>query len=286
MANSKIHAVPKPKVLAGEAFLRQLLNPHTVCRVVVMGRQTLNEGWQLGSGMVAEHRIFGMESGAVTCHIGDRQSSLRPGGLVWFQPGEQYNLTQECRERARLMFYRIFLSVRQRPIRIKPPLIESPANPHACTLMSSLLPDHSLADDYEPLRRRALLAALLCHLLSGQQRPTLQEGLQLQQRQLALSFIHQNMSNRFTIDDLARHVGLNSAYFTRRFKCCFGATPQAYIKSVRIRAAAALLAESKQSVSQIADQMGYEDIYFFSRQFKEVMGASPLHWRKQVYRSR
>jgi transcriptional regulator GlxA family with amidase domain len=47
----------------------------------------------------------------------------------------------------------------------------------------------------------------------------------------------------------------------------------------RIQRAATLLSESSLTISQIADAMGYRDVYFFSRQFKQKMGQSPRTYR-------
>ncbi len=45
------------------------------------------------------------------------------------------------------------------------------------------------------------------------------------------------------------------------------------------------LVESKLSISQVADEFGYADIYLFSRQFKEETGLSPRNYRERATRT-
>jgi AraC-like DNA-binding protein len=52
-----------------------------------------------------------------------------------------------------------------------------------------------------------------------------------------------------------------------------------FIVEARLNRARQLLLESTLSVSQIADELGYEDVFFFSRQFKERTGRTPTEYR-------
>ena len=81
------------------------------------------------------------------------------------------------------------------------------------------------------------------------------------------------------IADLAAEVGLSPDHFTRVFKQVLGMSPQAFRIQARITRARQLLSHSSLSVGQVAEAVGYEDLYFFSRQFKQQTGVSPRHWR-------
>jgi YesN/AraC family two-component response regulator len=54
-----------------------------------------------------------------------------------------------------------------------------------------------------------------------------------------------------------------------------------FLARARVERACQLLAESTMNVSQIAETMGYSDIYFFSKQFKQFVGESPLRYRNR-----
>jgi len=57
--------------------------------------------------------------------------------------------------------------------------------------------------------------------------------------------------------------------------------PKRYAISLKINLACDLLSSEMYSVSQVAEMSGYDDIYFFSRQFKEYIGISPTEFIKK-----
>lgn len=86
-------------------------------------------------------------------------------------------------------------------------------------------------------------------------------------------------SERFVPAELAALAGLSEKYFRTRFKRQYGLTPAAYLTKARMEYARFLLLEGEQSVKRIAEQLGYPDLYSFSKQFKQATGRSPMHWR-------
>ncbi len=67
----------------------------------------------------------------------------------------------------------------------------------------------------------------------------------------------------------------------RTFKKSFGISPLQYVNSLRMEQAANLLHDTSMKVSEIAEQLGYDDLVYFGRIFKKIMGKSPQSWRKQ-----
>jgi AraC family transcriptional regulator len=78
---------------------------------------------------------------------------------------------------------------------------------------------------------------------------------------------------------MAARTGYGPDHFARVFREVTGWAPKDYILHARIQRAAALLRESSHTVSQIATLLGYQDISFFSRQFRDRMGVSPGRFR-------
>jgi AraC family transcriptional regulator, arabinose operon regulatory protein len=85
--------------------------------------------------------------------------------------------------------------------------------------------------------------------------------------------------NRITVSSLAREVGLSRSHFTRRFQRITGKSPSQYLIQRRVDHASHLILHSNSSFEEIADILGYSDVYFFSRQFKNVTGFPPGHMR-------
>jgi len=78
---------------------------------------------------------------------------------------------------------------------------------------------------------------------------------------------------------LARELGISYSAFRHRFKQTTGLPPGQYQAQIRLNKARRLLRNSPLSVSAIAEQLGFESIYYFSRLFKTKTGRSPLHYR-------
>jgi len=87
---------------------------------------------------------------------------------------------------------------------------------------------------------------------------------------------------RLDIAALARGAGLGRDHFSRVFKRATGKTPEAYAVERRMERARALLSISSGTISEIASELGYSSVFFFSRQFKERNGVSPRRFRESL----
>lgn len=94
--------------------------------------------------------------------------------------------------------------------------------------------------------------------------------------------IREHPSRTPSIEELAGRMHCTRHHFSRLFKRCRGVSPQEFIVRARIDAAKDLLRDTSQPVGRIAQMLGYRDIYFFSRQFRDKTGHTPSHFRKAV----
>lgn len=93
--------------------------------------------------------------------------------------------------------------------------------------------------------------------------------------QSALDFIKNNINTDIKISDLARICNYNENYFSTCFKNCIGCSPQNYINYKKIEKATALMISGEKSITQIADELGFNSIHYFSRLFKKITGFPP-----------
>lgn len=84
---------------------------------------------------------------------------------------------------------------------------------------------------------------------------------------------------------LAREFNLSEATLRRRFKEAMGVSPHTYLLRSRADAARVLLAETDLPLKSIAARLGYDNEYFFSRQFKQVTGVAPGTFRRSTLRT-
>jgi AraC-like DNA-binding protein len=86
------------------------------------------------------------------------------------------------------------------------------------------------------------------------------------------------------VSTLARLCRLSEPHFYRKFKQATGSTPIDWLRRERINHARRRLLESGDPIKQISEQVGYNDPFFFSRDFKRYTGVAPKNYRNQHIR--
>jgi AraC-like DNA-binding protein len=79
---------------------------------------------------------------------------------------------------------------------------------------------------------------------------------------------------------LARIAGISEAHFIRTFRATFGETPHRYLQRRRVERSMFLLRDSDRSVTDICLDVGFTSLGTFSRTFREIVGQSPLAYRR------
>jgi transcriptional regulator GlxA family with amidase domain len=79
---------------------------------------------------------------------------------------------------------------------------------------------------------------------------------------------------------LARIALVSEAHFIRSFRATFGETPHRYLQRRRVERSMFLLRETNRSVTEICLEVGFNSLGTFSRTFREIVGQSPVDYRK------
>ena len=93
-------------------------------------------------------------------------------------------------------------------------------------------------------------------------------------------FIRLNYSSSLSLSEIAKALHINASYASRLFSSKYGKTITEYITHVRIEHAKNLLTTTDVSIGNIALNVGFEDVNYFSRLFKKHTGCSPCKYRK------
>ena len=91
----------------------------------------------------------------------------------------------------------------------------------------------------------------------------------------------EDLTKRYTIEELSRQYMINTAALKSIFKSVYGLPIASYMKHYRISQAAEMLREGSDSISSIARSVGYESQSKFSSAFKDIMDILPTEYRKQ-----
>lgn len=92
-------------------------------------------------------------------------------------------------------------------------------------------------------------------------------------------WVDQNYAKDFSLAWLADQYAMSPRTLIRRFKAATGESPLAYLQAVRIDVAKKYLESSTQTIAEITQNVGYEDVSSFSKMFKRKVGLSPREYR-------
>ncbi len=95
----------------------------------------------------------------------------------------------------------------------------------------------------------------------------------------ALAAIHREPEKDWTVDSLAREVGMSRSGFSARFTSLVGESAKRYLTQWRMQLARAQLQQTSDSLSVLADRLGYQSEAAFCRAFKRVYGVPPGSFR-------
>ena len=98
----------------------------------------------------------------------------------------------------------------------------------------------------------------------------------------ARRYIRENLSERLTLDDVAKHAGLSPHHFCKVFRRAAGVNLIDYINRSRIESARQLLLKDDARVSEVAFEVGYQSLSQFNRTFRSVTGESPSDYRRRL----
>lgn len=101
----------------------------------------------------------------------------------------------------------------------------------------------------------------------------------------AVELLHGALAAAWSVEELARRVGMSRSTFATVFVHVMGEPPLRYLARARLARAAQLLRETGASVADIAARVGYDDAPSFSKAFKRVRGTAPAAYRSSSARS-
>ena len=231
------------------------------------------------------HEIILCLRGRGYCAIGGRRHPVAAGQLVWADchrphehgavaadPWELYWLRMEG---PRLSRVAEVLEVESQPVFVG---FDSDAAALIYRQIFALMEDRS---PEAPARIHAAAAQLVALAFASRQRQQPAERQSPPVLQRAVERMKLFYFQKHRVADLAALGGMSESHFTRLFRAAFGTTPIDWLRRERISQAKRRLAETRDTVKEIAAQVGYGDHYFFSKDFKRFTGMPPGKYRRR-----
>lgn len=243
-------------------------------------------GWDLPlsfSEKLEDYDLWLVWAGSGTMQLHTGNIELLPGMCIWMRPGGLYLAQQDITNRLGVSAQHFDLIDTQSGNRPKdkdlpPEVVHLPDIPAVTGTMRSIARLHDLSPQTKCAAQ---------HLMRGLLMEVCSEATTHAPRLSPTDHMHQSIITQMaadmaaspqdvtSIETLAAQAGYSPAHFSRVFKQIMNLSPQRYLMEARISRARHLLLETDWSITRIAQVMGYNDVYFFSRQFKQVTGKPP-----------
>ncbi len=149
----------------------------------------------------------------------------------------------------------------------------------------SLVSEYGTRGEGSDMRVKSIMYALMAYLLNNYKAEQLSDRAydvrmtKMIRLNSVLSYISKHYQEKISTAQLAEMCFLSECYFCRFFKNATGYAVVDYINRFRVERAAVLLLNTNASITEIASNVGFNDINFFSRMFKKYMKKSPSEYR-------
>jgi AraC-like DNA-binding protein len=236
--------------------------------------------WQKRDKPLANYDLFYVWSGEGEVLLNGKTYAVSKGSCFLFRPGEHPTATHNPQKPLVLTY--IHFDVTE-PVTLVP---ESYRVLEDALEFENLLSRYVRVCLVKPFgweeEARLILKQLLIQLLRQDREEPVERKASNQLvesiREVA-NYIRQHPGLPHRVNDLAARAGLSSRYFSIKFKEIIGVSVQSYTIRMRIERAQHLLTHAGMNVTEVAETLGYRDIFFFSRQFKQYTGKSPSELR-------
>ncbi|MDO7907013.1 AraC family transcriptional regulator [Paenibacillus sp. JX-17] len=236
--------------------------------------------WQKREKPMPNYDLFYVWSGEGTVVVNDVPFAVQKGSCFLFRPGDHTHATHNPQKP--LVITYIHFDVTEpvedipEPYRVLEDAFEFEHMLSRCVRLGLDQP-YGAAEEVQLLLKQMMI----CLLRNDREFPVERKVThQLTEALLEVANyvrLHPGLPHR--VQDLAGRAGLSPRYFSVRFKELIGMPVQTYIIQKRIERAQHMLQHAGMNVTEVAEALGYRDIFFFSRQFKQHTGKSPSEIR-------
>lgn len=240
-----------------------------------------NWKWRKRDKPMPNYDLFYVWNGEGTVVLNGKPYNVQKGHCFLFKPGDFTTATHNPQNPLILTYIHFDITETPRLVPTAHRIIEN------TIIFESLLTQYVrlfLVKTFgAEIEAKLILKQLMIHLLreereKEEQINDMSNRLLETIREIA-NFIQQHPGEAHTIESLAIRANLSQRYFSEKFKQIIGQTVKSYILHTRIRRAEHLLHFTGMTVTEAADALGYNDLHFFSRQFKKYTGKNPSEVR-------
>lgn len=258
------------------------ISPNSLVLLPAFAKIVCEPGWRWArrEKPMANYDLFYVWSGEGEVEVNGTHYEVGPGSCFLFRPGDYTSATHNPQKPLVLSY--IHFAVNE-PVDTVPERYRQLSDTVDFEYMLSRYVRLFLVETYAAEEEAQLvLKQLLIHLLREDKQLPVEKKASNQLTEAiheVANFVRQNPGIAHRVEDLAMRAQLSPRYFSMKFKELIGMSVQTYMIRTRIERAQHLLMHAGMNVTEVADALGYRDIFFFSRQFKQYTGRSPSEIR-------
>ncbi len=234
------------------------------------------------------HIVWWLGGAPVEAHVGSYRWRSTEHALIGINPYESHDLRILHGDQPAICLA-LYISqawlmrrrqVAARPFQFRTPFIQiGPALHSASSIVMDLMLNKRGAIDQ---RERQLERLIDAALVDAEPETYRAKRVDFRIRR-ALAFMHENISARVRVDEVARQVGLSRPHFFAMFRSQLSTPPQIYWNALRLEAAINRLTRCEESLTSIALNLGFSAASNFSRFFRDHTGVTPREYRRAAH---
>ncbi len=248
------------------------------------------EGYGIKAHIHDYYQIMCITAGECTFHIGQETTMLKKDIWILLKPGVEHSMDKVTEGTLKMLDIKFVIHEKklQEKVNLLPLLLTS-EDQYAPFLVERIRKEGKQKQVFYKEMTGLLLTELLINLVrenlpgESREKPSTYEpdaeASPLLRR--IMEYIHKNFASKIHLETLADGLGYNKNYLCQKFKKDVGMTIADYIQNYRIQKAKELMVYSDYDLKQICEKVGFENIYHFSRVFKQQEGVPPGAYKKR-----
>lgn len=231
------------------------------------------------SSELHEHELIYKVSGDSISRINGEAFSFSEGTLLYLPKGSWGAYNVETVQQGEAIDIMVSLN---KPLADKPLLLTVPYRPAIKKLFVDCHDAWRIGRESRQLSCMGYTYAILAWMKEEYARKHLSEKVQSMIDE-ALRYLSAHFTDHdFRFQQIASMNHVSYSYMKRLFTEQMGIPPSQYVTFRRIEMAKDLLQTTEMSITQMADVIGYSNVYYFSRVFHQETGFSPSQYREQM----
>ncbi|WP_217595133.1 AraC family transcriptional regulator [Cohnella sp. GbtcB17] len=253
----------------------------------IMGKARCEPGWSWHVQAMPDYDFWHVLSGTGSMTVNGSRYPIVPGCCFTLRPGDRIDVEQHPDDRLTVIYCHFRAAVDdEKAGNFSPPRrrVEVHDGARFEALMGRLLELRDMPPLWAEVEFDYTVKLLLLELYRSERETQTAGRASVRHRELvrrASDSLRQGAWAEGDLEAVAAEAGVSQRYLSQLFKRHTGRTLKSYAAGLRMERARLLLAESDMPVTQIADTLGYADLYSFSKLFKAYAGTSPSGYRKR-----